>query len=282
MVAFQGLRWDVSAVTWSGRDEDGHPLVQENAYGGEGSAPFYCQHQYGTYARPHDPAPGNNGVGDAWCTLLVASDGSTYIGQLGYDPRFIGLIPLPPKGSAMQYAGFHPADDPKNWKASFAFISGDDGTWQFYRPAKDGGKDSVLAVTLGVDGGGENVIEFRHPDGSLISMFDGSIVLKCPNGTNYIQVSDDGIVLKGPITQMGGLSTPGGVTLTKGPEFATFATNVLACLTQIQVSLAKLQVAPTAPVLAASLADIATLLGTNVPLAADAAAVAQTNVTRGS
>jgi hypothetical protein len=274
-------------VTWSGRDDDGHPLVQENVYGGKGSAPFFLQHQYGTYSRPHDPAPGNNGI-DAWCTLLVAQDGSTYIGQLGSDPRFIGLIPLPPKGSQMNYVGFPDPDDPKKWKASFAYMGGDDGSWHYFRPAKDKGKDSALAVRFGVDGAGENVIELRHPDGSLVSLFDGSIVLKSPNGKAYVQVSDDGIVLRGNITLAGGISHPGGVPLTRGPEFAVFASNVVASLQATNAAIKTLSpltalLAGTPPELAAAAAtmtDSISCMEANVPRASDAAATAQTEVIR--
>jgi hypothetical protein len=191
VATFDGLKWDISRAVWSGRDDDGHPLVQEKAYGddieaGNGNAAFHLQHAYGSYSRPHDPAPGNNGL-DAWCTLLVAQDGSTYIGFLGYDPRFIGLIPLPPKGSQMNYAAFQ---ENGRWRCSFDFISGDNGTKQFYLPIGD----SSLSVTFGLTQG-KPVISFLHPDGSLVSMYEGEILLKSPSGENYIQVSDKGIVL---------------------------------------------------------------------------------------
>ena len=211
-----GLEWDLSSVTYSDRDLDGYPIVQQEAYGGEGGAPLPLQHQYGSYSRPHDPAPGNDGR-EGWCTLWVAKDGSTHIGLLGYDPRFLGLIPLPPKGSSMNYAAFK---DGEKWRASFAFISGDTGTYQYYLPVGD----SALAVTYGTDANGHATIDLRHPDGSTITMFKGKTVLKCPNGKTYIQVSDDGIVLKGPITQMGGLSTPGGVSLTYDAAFQQLLT----------------------------------------------------------
>lgn len=198
----QTIRWDYSHATYSGRDEDGFPIVQADAYGDEGGASFSLEHPYGFYSRPHDPTP------DGFCTLFVAKDGSTRFGLLGMDPRFIQDVPLPPKGSAMQYVAFQ---DGGAWKTAFMFLSGDDGTLQYYKPHGS----SAISVTVGLDGAGEPTIELRQSDGSLVTLFDGKIVLKAPGGGVYIEVSDDGIVLRGPITAMGGLSPPGGMTLAK-------------------------------------------------------------------
>lgn len=217
-----GFKWELSWATFSDRDEDGHPIVQPRTDGDAGSDAIPLQHAYGGYSRPHDPEAGNDGQ-QGYCTLFVAKDGSTRFGFLGYDPRFIDLIPLPPKGSQMNYVAFKDAGE---WKASFDFISGDDGTKQFYLPIGD----SALSVTYGKDNNGEPVIELRHSDGSIISMFDGSIVLKSPSGGVYIEVNDDGIIQKGNVTNAGASSTPGGVPLVRYPEFASAMASITGLL----------------------------------------------------
>ncbi len=216
----RGLIWDISGVTFSDRDEDGHPIVQADAYGDTGGAPFYLQHQYGLYTRPHDPTE------SGMCTLLVAKDGSTRIGKLGYDPRFLDNIPLPPKGSSMQYAAF---DDGGTWKAAFLYLDGDDGSLQYYRPTGD----TAIAISVGLDGAGEPTISLRHSDGSFVELFDGKIVLKAPGGGVYVEVSDTGIVLKGAVTMTGGFSPPGGVPLSKAVENTSALTAISAALTAL-------------------------------------------------
>jgi hypothetical protein len=271
-------RRDFSHTTWSGFDEDGFLLVQADAYGnpanGAGGSAFQLNHPYGFASRPHDPdAPADDGSPPRWCTLMVEKDGSTRIGWLGYDPRFIQDLATLSKGGAAMYAGWKEGTD---WRVTFATIDGKTGTFHFYRPTGD----SALSCTFGVDGGGEPTIELRHSDGSIISMFDGSIVLKCPNGKNYIQVSDDGIVLKGPITQMGGLSTPGGVPLVKYPEFAQFATAVNLALDAINASLS--EVSTAVPPAAAGFGTAMGVLTAGKIPAETAVAAALTAVTKGT
>lgn len=213
MAVDTGTKRSLSWATYSGRDDDGHPEVQPRTNGDEGGTSIKLEHPYGCYSRPHDPEAGNDGQ-YGYCTLFVERDGPTQFAHLGYDPRFIDLIPLPPKGSQMTYAAFK--EDGK-WKAAFDYMSGDDGTKCFYLPTKG----SAMAVTFGKDRNGESTIEFRHPDGSLISMFKGSIVLKSPAGKSYIEVNDDGIVLRGKITLAGPSSPPGGVPATKHDAFVS-------------------------------------------------------------
>lgn len=237
----QTVRWDYSHVTFSGRDEDGFPIVQADAYGDEGGASFSLEHPYGFYSRPHDPTP------EGFCTLLVAKDGSTRFGLLGMDPRFIPDVPLPPKGSSMQYVAYQDGDA---WKTAFMFLSGDDGTLQYYKPHGD----SAISLTVGLDGSGEPTIEFRHSDGALVTVFDGKILLKAPNGAVYVEVSNDGIVLRGPITAMGGISPPGGVPLAR-------ADSVVAAIGVIEGILGTLATThPAREAITTALAGIAALL----------------------
>jgi hypothetical protein len=128
------------------------------------------------------------------------------------------------------YAGWKEGTD---WRVTFATIDGKTGTFHLYRPTKDGAKSSAVAITAGIDANGKPLVEMRNADGSAVTLFGGSVLLRSPNGNNYIQVSDDGIVLKGPITQMGGLSTPGGVPLVKYAEFAEFANSVLTMIVSV-------------------------------------------------
>jgi hypothetical protein len=197
-------RRDFAYVTYSGVDQDGYLEVQAASYGDKGGAAFGLNHTYGFASRPHDPdVPDGNDGPPRWCTLMVEKDGSSRIGWLGYDPRFIQDLAVLSKGGSAQYAGWRDGSD---WRVSFAIISGDDGTLQFYRPTGD----AAISITAGVDGDGEPIVELAHSDGSIVSMFGGS----------------------SKITQMGGLSTPGGVSLVKNTEFQAFATSILSLLAQ--------------------------------------------------
>jgi hypothetical protein len=223
------MQWDISHVTQSDRDDQGYPTVQADAYGDTGGAPFYLQHQYGFYSRPHDPEPDRG-----WCTLFVAKDGSTRHGFLGVDPRFIQSIPLPAKGSAQMYVGFNQTGSAEDSKTAFLLLDGNDGTLQFYRPH---GEDAAQSFTMGVDGDGEPTFEVRPHDGASLTYFDGKWVLKSPDGGTYVEVSNDGIVLRGNITAMGGMSPPGGVELAKAAPVAGAFSALASALDVVALSL---------------------------------------------
>jgi len=254
--------WDISTATFSGRDEDGQPIVQAQGYGADGNAagaPFWLQHQYGTMARPHD---GDSERG--FCTLFVWDDGSTRYGWLGIDPRFIADVPQLEKGSTAAYAAFPEGDD---FKVAFQHLSGEDGTWSLYIPHGD----SAVSIVFGRDGNGEPSIELVNSDGSSLTLFAGAVTLKSANGSNYIEVSNSGIVLKGNITQQGGFSAPGGVPLVRFPEFSTaFIPQLTAALTTISSYFASRSAPPgpdtaAAAAAASALAPIITALTGVVP-----------------
>lgn len=212
----EGPTWDIAGATATERDDDGHPLVQMDAYRDVGGSPFTIQHPYGFFSRPRDPDDGG------FCSLLVYKDGSTRLGWLGYDPRYLQQIPLLKKGGSCMYIAFPLGGE---IASSFALLDGDDGTFQVRIPTEAGDHE----MTIGVDGANRPTVSLRHANGAVVEIVD-SIVLKSQNGGVYVEVSDSGIVLKGPITMQGGVSPPGGVPLVSFPGLSTHSGAIQALL----------------------------------------------------
>lgn len=243
------LDWDISTIQWSGRDDDGFPIAQFEGYGNDGGYPYPVHHQYGYYSRPHDP------IENTACTVFFAKDGDERFGFLGVDPRFIQDVPLPSKGGNVRYVAFPDGDD---YRIAWSDFSGDDGTWRLYIPTGD---SSAISVVFGKDGAGNPTIEIVQDDGAAVILHGGSVVLRSPSGGNYVQVSDSGIVLKGPISQVGGLTTPGGIPLVKGPEFLNWMRSVSQTLVSIAGVVAKNSTSLSDPASASAVSGLATELG---------------------
>jgi hypothetical protein len=189
------FNWELGVALGSGFDADGFPVAQ---FDGGGEAPGLesseLHHVFGFAARPRDPEVDKDGQvkpGKA-CNLFYAAEGDKTHGFLGYDPRFVSLLPKLKPGGAMRYSA----------PGSFQIFDGEDGTDTLYVPVA-GGKAHVQ--TIGVDGNGDPYIGLEHADGMALMFLKKSAVLKNAAGNAYLEINDDGYVLNGNGKAVGGM-----------------------------------------------------------------------------
>ena len=184
-------------VTMTEWDENGHLLVQHDAYGEGGVPGSMNAHQYGFLSRPHDP--GNDGVG---CTVDVVSDGSERFAWIKDDTRSTQWLPRCTKGGSAQYGG--KLGSALTWRE----IDGDTGSIIDYVPVawdSDGVCTDAHKLELGVDGDGKPIAQIIHSDGTALVMVDGVATLGAPGGSVFLQVSDSGWSIGGSGNVVGGL-----------------------------------------------------------------------------
>lgn len=190
-MAFQGITFDFGVAMHTKVDEDGFLVVQNDALGEQGSAPFPIFQPFGRIARPRSPVADSTGTakeGSA-CTVLIGTDGSTGVCILGSDPRYVPRVPLPSEGSVGDYCV---TDDER---LPFWFFNGKDGTYQLYIPTPDG---SSIEFTVGFeDADGLPKISMVHPDGSGITFYKQATVWFGPGGLTNITQRNGVIELNG-------------------------------------------------------------------------------------
>lgn len=141
----------------------------------------------GLIARPMDPDtdPSTQMVIGAGC--LLAEQGSQAWAFPTTDPRFVASVPELQKGGTALY----------NATGAWFRLDGD-GVAQLYVK-----QDETSAHSLTIDPE-LNMIQFCHALGQNFSMNEDGGTLTCsPNGKVWVKVTDDGIVLNGPVTIMG-------------------------------------------------------------------------------
>jgi len=215
-------------VTLTEYDENGHLLVQHDAYGNGGAPGSMNAHQYGFLSRPHDP--GADGIG---CTVDVRSDGSERFAWVGDDTRATSWLPRCTKGGSAQYGG--KLGSALTWRE----IDGDTGSIIDYVPvAWDGAGTCTEAhkLELGVDGGGDPICQIIHSDGSCLMLFDGAATLADATGGGFVSCKGGKVTISGATKCAGGLDVggTGGVEVPLHPGLAaavsTMTTTVSAAL----------------------------------------------------
>jgi len=205
-MSFRGVNVDFGLAVYTGHDDNGYPVTQYDAYGSEdttggsnagvGAQP--TSHTFGFYGRLRDPekAPDGNVVQGSVGNILLFHDGDdTRVFTLD-DPRVTQLLPVLKPGGSVQY-GYTKAN-----KVSFHVIDGEDGDQTIFVPVGD----KAHQVRVGFDANDKPIVSLTHADGQGIELFEKKIVLKASGGTNYIELSNDKIVLNGNVTVTGGLN----------------------------------------------------------------------------
>lgn len=148
----------------------------------------------GIYARPADPDSDGKGAGG-----LQGFQGDDGFMLPTTDPRTIGRVPQGPPGSTVLYGSGKDV-------TSYHYIDGETGYHQIL--VKYG--DKSLSITLDTSSEGSENINIRHGEGQGICMTaDGKLIMNSPNGQNYIELSDDGIVMQGAVKMIGGVALGG-------------------------------------------------------------------------
>jgi hypothetical protein len=206
---FVGITTEMGAAVFTGYNVDGFPVVQHDAQGEEPRVDAYeLHHQFGFWSMPRDPDADKTGkpIEGKACNLQIGKQGNEIHAWLGYDPRFIPVVPKPKKGGSMRYSA----------AGSFEIFDGDDGTSTLYVPIP--GEDKAHVFTVGIDGNGLPWIGLEHSNGMSLVMLERSITIKNAAGDAYLEINDDGITQNGNSKTVGGLlvgNVASAVALTK-------------------------------------------------------------------
>ena len=238
---FVGIDTQIGTCMFSGLDEDGFPVAQVDANGEDSQvAPGELHHPFGFASRPVDPdldASGQLKPGGG-CTLFYSVDGDGQHMWLGYDPRYLTLMPRLKKGGSMQYC---------SW-GSFGIYDGDDGTFTQYVPVEKDASGTVTkahAITVGVDGNGDALISIVHADGMALVLHQKKTILKNAAGDAYLELSGSGAVLNGNTRLNGGLVVgDAAVALTRYPELAALLTEFATAVDAATLAASKAQTPP--------------------------------------
>lgn len=153
-------------------------------------AGFDCIQPLGLYARPRDPEDGKG----AGC--LHAFQGNAGFAMPTTDPDTIGRVPQGSKGSTTLYASGKDV-------TSYVHLDGESGYQQLL--VKYGEKS--LSITLDTSQGGSESIQIRHGEGhGVVLTADKKILLTSANGKRYIELSDSGTVIQGPLKVIGAIT----------------------------------------------------------------------------
>lgn len=192
--------------------------------GGEGTGRALKSMQpLGLLARPLDPAT------DPATAAPVDGAGCLYgfIGDEGWsmpttDPRLLSDVPEIEKGSTLLYG-------PKQ----FLYFNGETRDVTLFQRVGD---SEAQALTMVATEGSESV-QIRHKSGSNYAMLpDGSVLINAETASNFIQVTNDGVVISGLLKLAGGAvlgDVVGAKPVALAPEIAIWATAVNLALTAI-------------------------------------------------
>jgi hypothetical protein len=192
--------------------KDGALKVMPDLLGEEPSgAGFEPLQSLGLMARPEDPEDGKG----AGCLHAFQADEGFAMPTV--DPRAIGRVPQGPKGSTTLYAT---AKD----QTSYVHL---DGSGYQQLLIKYG--DKSLSITLDTTTDGAEHISIRHGEGhGVVLTGSKQILLTSANGKNYLELSDSGTVIQGPLKVIGAIT--GGDAAGVPVALSTELTNVLVAL----------------------------------------------------
>jgi hypothetical protein len=198
---------DLVVAAGSSYDEDGHLEIQPDVpgLGSEGTTPAEALSPNGVHARPVDPEKDDNGqVGLGEGCLMITVGDRRYVIPIG-DPRDIAesRIPRLKKGGKMLAGG---AGDHR----SFVVIDGEDpagekaaGSIMISASYTKAGAKKSLGLSFNVRDAGSEDVSLVHGDGARLTMNSAGTTITSPNGENYFEVGDDGIVLAGAVKAQG-------------------------------------------------------------------------------
>jgi hypothetical protein len=202
-----GLDWDIGTSQFTEYDDDGFLGAQLDVHGEKnpGGPPYEVHSPFGFASRPLDPDDAGKG-----CQTLYAREGGRGHAWFLGDPRVQDKIPALKKGASALYSAFG---------AFFHLETNDetsDPTATLYVPVEwtgggplTGTPSKAHAVTVGIDGNGDRVLNLVHADGMALLMTAGgknSVIIKNKAGDAFLEVNDDGVINNGNAKQMGSLA----------------------------------------------------------------------------
>ncbi len=231
------LEFDIGIVTLTEYDKDKFPTAQVNVYGEakSGVAPYEVHSPHGLISRCHDPVVDAAGTHTLGCTALYALDGGQGHLWMQSDPRIIPLLPPIRKGGTCSYGG-------KLKNPSFYNIDGDTGSQTIYVPYKIINDVATKAMTIevNVDTEGKESISIVHGSGAAIMIVEDngevSVTIKNKDGSAYVEVTNEGTTINGPLTVNGSMNAGGPV----GALPMAMAIPTVASLAAIQAQLASM------------------------------------------
>lgn len=212
------LRWDAGVAVGS-EYSGGFLTVQPDLYGEEksGGEGGIVQHPFGFLGRPADPD------GEGSCQALHAYEGDQLHVLPTQDARALAKLPELKKGGSVQYG----------IDGGFGSFDPETHTWTLYIPTDfdaAGTPTKAHLLQIGKDTNGKRCVTLLHADGPAISILEGdkkSITLKNAASNAYVEVNDDGIVLNGNVSLVGGLVAGNAATakpLTTATELGVYLT----------------------------------------------------------
>lgn len=202
---------EIGVAALSDYDEDNHLQIQIDSPGidgSEGTHPAEALSPNGVHSRPLDPDKGPKGeVGLGEGMLIITMGDRRYVLPIG-DPRDVaeGRVPKLKKGGKQLVGG-------AGSYRSFINIDGEDpsgakqpGSVMISASyAKNGAKKS-LGLSFNVRDAGSEDISLVHGDGARVTVDKDGTTISAPDGSSYIQVSNDGAILAGTSTVQGALT----------------------------------------------------------------------------
>lgn len=214
--------------------KDGALLIAPDLFGEDPSGRGLDSVQpLGLYARPRDPVDGKG------ASCLHGFQGDLGFVMPSMDADTIGRVPQGPPGSTVLYSSGEGI-------TAYHYIDGKTGYHQLL--VKYGNQS--LSITLNTSVTGQESIDIRHGEGHGICLTaDKKTVLNSANGQNYIEVSDAGIVMQGPVKMIGGVSAGdvGGVPVALSTELASLLTAINVTL-QAGLAVAGVKATLAAPI----------------------------------
>lgn len=217
------LEWDYGLTALS-EFVEGILMIAVDRFGvaGQSGAGLKPTQPLGILSRPADPTTDPLGTPINGAGALYFDVGGEGFVMPTTDPRWTALVPEIAKGSTILYSA-------KAW----LYLNGTDNEVMLRQPI--GSKSQVFAMSAKE---GSEQIQIRHlKGGGFTCLPDGSVLINAETASNFVQVTNDGVVISGLLSLAGGAvmgDVVGAQPLAMFPANATAWTASASLVTALQ------------------------------------------------